>query len=133
MRTTLKIFALTVVHVFLLGESLQAAEPTVYQVFRPIDLGETEVAPPRDIFVTMGSNQGVKKGTLLDVYRRISSFDNLTQKHMGDHMIPVGRLRVIHSDEGTAIARLDNLVSIEKEPALLPQAVMIGDVVRVAK
>ncbi len=133
MRTTLKIFALTVVHFFLLGSRVQAGEPTVYPVFRPIDLGETQVAPPRDIFITIGANQGVKKGTLLDVYRRISSFDNLTQKHMGDHMIPVGRLRVIHSDEGTAIARLDNLVSIEKEPALLPQAVMIGDVVRVAK
>lgn len=109
------------------------AEFSVYQVFRAIHLGETEQLPPKDIFVNMGTTQGVRKGSVLDVYRRISSFDNLTQKHMGDHMIPVGRIKVIHSDEQTAIARLDKFVSVDQEPGLLPQAIMIGDVVRVAK
>lgn len=103
---------------------------TVYQVYRPIDLGLGEGQPPKDIFISMGSSEGIRKGSVLDVYRRISSFDNLTQKHMGDHMIPVGRIKVIHSDEKTAIARLDRFVSLEQEPALLPQAIMIGDVVR---
>ncbi len=102
---------------------------TVYQVYRPIDLGDGS-QPPKDIFVSIGVKQGVHKGSMLDVYRRISSFDNLTQKHMGDHMIPVGKIRVIHADEKTAIARADRFVSVEQEPALLPQAVMIGDVVR---
>ena len=60
-------------------------------------------------------------------------FDNLTQKHMGDHLIPVGRVKVIHTDETTAIARLTKFVSIEEEPAMLPQAVMIGDIVRPAQ
>jgi hypothetical protein len=109
------------------------AEFNVYQVYRPIDLGESNQLPPKDIFINMGSTNGLHKGSVLDVYRRISSFDNLTQKHMGDHMIPVGRIRVIHTDEQTAIARADKFVSVEQEPALLPQAIMIGDVVRVAK
>ena len=106
---------------------------TVYQVYRSIDLGEGGAPPPKDIFVSIGADQGVHKGSMLDVYRRISSFDNLTQKHMGDHMIPVGKIRVIHVDEKTAIARADRFVSVEQEPALLPQAVMIGDVVRPAQ
>lgn len=107
-----------------------AAEFNVYQVYRPIDLGETNQAPPKDIYISMGSDQGLKKGSMLDVYRRVSSFDNMSQKHMGDSMIPVGRIRVIHVDDKTAIARSDRFVSIEQEPALLPQAIMIGDVVR---
>ena len=49
---------------------------------------------------------------------------------MGDHMIPVGKIRVIHVDDKTAIARADRFVSLEQEPAILPQAIMIGDVVR---
>ena len=110
-----------------------ASEFNVYQVYRPIDLGETGQAPPKDIFVSMGADQGLKKGTLLDVYRRVSSFDNMSQKHMGDHMIPVGKIRVIHVDDKTAIARSDRFVSLEQEPALLPQAIMIGDVVRVSE
>jgi hypothetical protein len=114
----------------LFGTRALAADYTVYQVYRPIDLGDGAAQPPKDIFVSIGSSQGVRKGSMLDVYRRVSSFDNLTQKHMGDHMIPVGKVRVIHVDEKTAIARADRFVSVEQEPALLPQAVMIGDVVR---
>jgi len=110
-----------------------AEEHTVYQVYRPIDLGESEVAPPKDVFVSIGADQGVKKGTVLDVYRKVSSFDNLTQKHMGDHLIPVGRIKVLHAEEKNSIARVDRFVSIDSEPALLPQAVMIGDLVRVKK
>ena len=109
-----------------------AEEYSVYQVFRPIDLGETDHTPPKDIFINIGSSQGVKKGTVLDVYRKISSFDNLTQRLVGDHMIPVGKIKVIHTDEKTAIARVDRFVSIDLEPAMLPQAIMIGDVVRPA-
>lgn len=105
---------------------------SVYQVFRPLDLGESDRTPPKDIFINMGSNQGIKKGTVLDVYRKISSFDNLTERLVGDHLIPVGKIKVIHADEKTAIARADRFVSIDQEPALLPQAVMIGDLVRPA-
>ncbi len=108
----------------------QADDAIVYQVFRGIDLGESDRQPPKDIFVNMGANKGIKKGTVLDVYRKISSFDNLTQQLVGDHMIPVGRIKVIHSDDKSSIARLDKFVSIDQEPGLLPQAIMIGDVVR---
>jgi hypothetical protein len=111
--------------------STTTAEYTIYQVYRPIDLGESDVPPPKDVFISMGTDQGVKKGSVLDVYRKVTSFDNLTQKHMGDHLIPVGRVKVIHAEAKNAIARLDKFVSIENEPALLPQAIMIGDLVRI--
>ena len=117
---------------FFAVKTAQAEDFTVYQVFRAVDLGETDRQPPKEIFINMGSNEGVKKGTVLDVYRKISSFNNLTQRLEGDHMIPVGRIKVIHTDEKTAIARTDKFVSFEQEPALLPQAIMIGDVVRPA-
>jgi hypothetical protein len=110
----------------------KAEDFNVYQVYRGIDLGESDHAPPKDIFINVGSNSGIKKGSVLDVYRKISSFDNLTQRLVGDHMIPVGRIKVIHADDKSAIARVDKFVSIDSEPGLLPQAIMIGDVVRPA-
>jgi hypothetical protein len=109
-----------------------AADFSVYEVFRSIDLGESDRPPPKEFFVNMGSLQGLKKGSVLDVYRKIASFDNLTEKLGGEHMIPVGRIKVIHTDERTAIARIDRYVSLEQEPALLPQSIMIGDLVRLA-
>ncbi len=120
----------TVLGLGVFRSSLYASEYTVYQVYRAIHLGETEQPPPKDIFINMGTEQGLKRGSVPDVYRRISSFDNLTQKHMGDHLIPVGRVKVIHADDQTAIARVTKFVSIDEEPALLPQAVMIGDLVK---
>jgi hypothetical protein len=109
------------------------ADYSVYEVFRAVDLGESDRPPPKEIFVNMGSNQGVKKGSVLDVYRKVVSFDNLSEKVGGEHMIPVGRIKVIHTDEKTAIARVDRYVSLEQEPSLLPQTVMIGDLVRLAR
>ncbi len=114
----------------LAGNAAIAAEYSVYEVFRAIDLGESDRQPPKEIFINMGALQGLKKGSVLDVYRKISSFDNLTEKLAGEHVIPVGRIKVIHTDEKTAIARVDRYVSLEQEPALLPQSIMIGDLVR---
>lgn len=128
--SSLKFISVLFLSLNILAGSEALADSTVYQVYRSIDLGEGGTQPPKDIFVSIGADKGMKKGSMLDVYRRISSFDNLTQKHMGDHMIPVGKLRVIHVDEKTSIARADRFVSVEQEPALLPQAIMIGDVVR---
>ena len=113
--------------------SAVAEEYSVYQVYRGIDLGETDRPPPKDIFVNLGSQQGIKKGSVLDLYRKVSSVDDMTQKHVDDLMIPVGKLKVIHVQEKTAIARVDRFVSLEQEPGLVPQAVMIGDVVRPAQ
>ena len=110
-----------------------AADYSIYQVFRQVDLGTSPVVPPLQIFVNMGAEQGVKKGTILDVYRKLSSFDLLTQKHVGDHMLPIGRIKVIHTDDTTSIARIEKFVSAEQEIVLLPQAVMVGDVVRMTK
>jgi hypothetical protein len=135
-KLTVKTFSLALSLAFLTGAFLTASsaaaaeEFNVYQVYRAIDLGENDISPPKDIFINMGAENGIKKGSILDVYRKVSSFDNLTQKHMGDSMIPVGRIKVIHADDKIAIARADKFVSVEQEPALLPQAVMIGDVVR---
>lgn len=109
------------------------AEYSVYQVFRQIDLGLSPVPPPQQIFINMGAEQGVKKGTMMDVYRKLSSFDLLTQKHVGDHLLPIGRIKVIHVDDTTSIARIDKFVSADTEIILHPQAVMVGDFVRVSK
>jgi hypothetical protein len=107
-----------------------ATESVVYQVYRPIDLGYGLEPPPKDFYVGLGQKDGLKKGSSLDVYRKTASFDALTQKHAGDHMIPVARLKIIHVESGTAIARLEQYVSMAMEPVLSTQSVMVGDWVR---
>ncbi|MBC7396760.1 MAG: hypothetical protein H7333_04880 [Bdellovibrionales bacterium] len=130
-KTGIAILSITFTFIYLLAaKKARADDFNVYQVHRGIDLGESDQQPPKDIFINMGSKNGLKKGVVLDVYRKISSFDDYSQKLIGDHMIPVGRIKVIHADDKSSIARLDKYVSIEQEPAMLPQAIMIGDVVR---
>jgi hypothetical protein len=128
----LAIIAILLIEMSLAQTKVLAADSTVYQVFRGVDLGETDRPPPKDIYINMGSSQGIKRGSVLDVYRKVTSFDELTQKVAGDQMIPIGRVKIIHSDEKTSIARLDKFVSIDQEPALGVQSIMVGDVVRPA-
>ncbi|MBU6153223.1 MAG: hypothetical protein KGP28_02870 [Bdellovibrionales bacterium] len=127
-----KLLGITIGIFWGIGNCASAAEYSVYEVFRAIDLGESDRPPPKEIFINMGALQGLRKGSVLDVYRKISSFDNVTEKLAGEHVVPVGRIKVIHTDEKTAIARMDRFVSLEQEPALLPQSIMIGDLVRLA-
>ncbi len=107
-----------------------ATESVVYQVFRPIDLGYGAEPPPKDFYVGLGQKNGLKRGSILDVYRKTASFDAVTQKHAGDHMIPVARIKIIHVENATAIGRLDEYVSMSMEPVLSTQAIMVGDWVR---
>jgi hypothetical protein len=114
-----------------LGEVTQASsEYFVYSVSRAIDLGNPgEAPPPKDFYVTIGTAQGIRKGSLLEVTRRTATYDLVNEKIYKDVTVPVGRLKVIHVEKNAAIARLDKLEPIESAPAALVRAVMVGDLV----
>lgn len=114
----------------LLGPVAGAAEFVVYSVYRPLDLGISAEPPPKDFFINMGTAQGVQSGTVLTVFRRAATYDLLSEKLFREVTFPIARIKVIHSEAGTAVARLDKMISAEKAPGITPNAIMIGDLVR---
>jgi len=110
-----------------------AADFVVYSVYKSLDLGNPGETPQKDYYVNMGSQNGVREGMILDVLRKVPTYDLLTEKLYRDVVFPIAKLRVIHSESGAAIARLEKLNPVEKTPAMPTRAVMIGDLVRVAQ
>jgi hypothetical protein len=123
---------LAVAGILSLPETGEAADFVVYSVYKNIDLGNADEVPQRDFYVNMGAVQGVRKGMSLDVYRKTSTYDLMTEKLYKDLVFPIARLRVIHVESTAAVARLDSLLPADQTPAYSPRAVMVGDLVRVA-
>ncbi len=105
-------------------------ESIVYSVYRAVDLGNPGEIPQKDFFVNLGSRQGVRAGSTLQVIRRMATYDATSQKLYKDVQFPIAKLKVIHSEPNASIARLDQILPAEKIPAISPRAVMVGDLVR---
>lgn len=107
-----------------------ASEAVVYSVYRGVDLGNPGETPQKDYYVNLGVQQGVAVGSVLEVSRRLASYDLLSEKLYKDVVFPIATVKVIHAESGVAIARLDKLIAADRAPAFSPRAIMIGDIVR---
>jgi len=110
-----------------------ADEFSVYNVNRPVDLGNPGEKPKKDIFVNIGRSNGVKAGTVLIVSRKISTYDAVSQKLYKDVSFPFAKIQVLHSEDRAAIARVTELYPAERTPSISPREVMVGDLVRLAE
>jgi hypothetical protein len=80
----------------------------------------------KNYYINMGSSQGVKKDSVLDVFRIISVQNPYDNKKRVNYKVKIGELKVIHSSDDAAIAMLN---SYEKEdvPIFELNQFMIGD------
>lgn len=118
-----------------------AAETVIYSVYQGVDLGEapssdagTEPRTPRtplkDFFINAGSSQGITPGTVLEVSRKMPTYDLLGEKLYKEVAFPIARIKVVHAEQGVAIARLEKMLPSDKTPVFSPRAIMVGDLVR---
>ena len=108
-------------------------EFVIYSTYRGVDLGGEKENSPRDYYINMGSENGVRPGSVVEVWRKVPTYDLSSQKLYKDLTFPIARMKVIHVETNAAVARLDILYPPEKAPAMSPRAVMVGDQVRVGK
>lgn len=113
--------------------SVQAADPMVYGVYRPLEMGEPGEVVRKDYFVNIGTKQGVGNGSKLEVFRRQPTHDLVNNQYHSDTVFPIATLRVIHADANTAIARLESMKPLDKTPAISPLTVMAGDLVQLSR
>jgi hypothetical protein len=108
-----------------------AADYVVYSVYKELDLGNEGERPEKDFYVNMGTTQGVRPGTILKAYRRMSTYDLMSEKLYRDVSFPIAKLKVIHAESSAAIARLEKM--LPDTPAYSPRAVMVGDLVEISE
>lgn len=110
-----------------------AADYTVYSVHKALNLGNPGEVVQKDYYVNMGPTQGIHEGTVLEVERKVSTYDLLSERLYREVTFPIARLKVIHTENGASIARLDRFYSADKTPVISPRAVMVGDLVKIAQ
>ncbi len=112
---------------------LAADTAIVYSVFKGVDLGNPNEMLQKDYFINLGTNQGIRVGTVLEVARKAPSYDLTTEKLYKDLIFPFAQVKVIHAEKDASIARLEKLYPMDRTPVLVPRSVIVGDLVRVSK
>jgi hypothetical protein len=104
----------------------------VYNIFKPLMMGNPGEKDYKDYYITAGSAHGIRPGSKLKVFRKIATYDQVNRTIHQEVLLPIAEIKVIHAEERTAIARLEKLQSADEAPAVQTPAVMIGDLVRLA-
>lgn len=106
-----------------------AKDYVIYSIAQDIPMGNPNEVIKKNFYVDMGKNQGVKKGTVLDVYRVVSVLDIYESKKRFNHRIKIGEMKVIHAEDTSAIGILNKLEEGEEVPSFEVGKMMIGDIV----
>lgn len=86
----------------------------------------------RDVYVNLGTSQGVKDGSLLDVFRTMTTVDEINQRVGRNITFKIARLKVIHAEGDVAVARVEKFLSPETIPTGTYTNVVVGDQVEIA-
>ena len=87
----------------------------------------------RDVYVNMGTRQGIKNGSTLDAYRVVTTVAELNQRTGRNISFKIAKLKVIHSEPDMAVARVTQMLPPESTPIGAFTNVMVGDEVEVGK
>ena len=80
----------------------------------------------KNYYINVGNGQGVKKDSVLDVFRIISVQNPYDNKKRVNYKVKIGELKVIHSTDDAAIAMVNNYEK-ENTPIFELQQFMVGD------
>lgn len=106
-----------------------AKDYVIYSISQDIPMGYEKEVLRKNFYIDMGKNQGVAKGSVLDVYRVVSVLDPYESKKRFNHKIKIGEVKVLHAEESSSIGVLNNLEKIDETPVFEIGKLMIGDVV----
>lgn len=110
--------------------SVSAKTFLIYSVTQDLPMGVEGQILKKNFYVNMGAGQGVKKGTVLDVFRVTSMPNPYDQRKRVNHKIKIGELKVINASDEGSIAVLKGLEE-EDVPVLEVNHFMVGDQVSV--
>jgi hypothetical protein len=117
---------------FILLASLLISVPTwarsyvIFSMTQDLSMGADNEVIRKNYYINMGSGQGVKKDSLLDVFRIVSVQNPYDNKKRVNYKVKIGTLKVIHASDEAAIATVGEYEK-EDAPIFDLSQFMIGD------
>lgn len=110
----------------------QARDHLIYSIEQEIPMGYDNEELKKNYFVNIGENQGVEKGTKLDVYRIISKLNPYDNQKRINHKVKVGELKVLFSTDEASIGIMSKYMDDKDSPLFELEDFMIGDLVGIS-
>jgi hypothetical protein len=104
-----------------------ARDHLIYSVAHELPMGFENEELRKNFYMNLGSGQGVKEGTVLDVYRTVSVDNPYENQRRVNYKVKIGELKVIHVDENASIAIHEKILRDAKTPLFEIPDFMIGD------
>lgn len=124
----MKFFAKTVLINLLLlipSNKVFCKDYIIYSVTHSISMGEPNEVNIKNYFINIGKQQGLKKGSILNVYRSMTLSDPYETKNKYNYKLKVGEVKILHVEDSSAIALMEKFTG--EKLALDVQNFMIGD------
>lgn len=100
----------------------------VVAVRRELGLTNAEMAmSPQDLIINGGSTEGLSKGMVLNVVRKVAIIDPYLDNQQKELEIPFAKVKVIHTQDNLAVARIQSIDSAYEGPGVGVRGVLIGD------
>lgn len=117
---------LVLITTMLLSQAVSAKSYVIFSMAQDLSMGFENEVVRKNYYINMGTGQGVKKDSVLDVFRIISVQNPYDNKKRVNYKVKIGELKVLHSADDAAIATVNEYVK-EDVPIFELNQFMIGD------
>lgn len=121
---------LTLLFCLAISQSLYARSYVIFSMAQDLPMGVENEVVRKNYYINMGSGQGLKKDSILDVFRIVSVQNPYDNKKRVNYKVKIGELKVIHSSDEAAIAIVNEYVK-EDAPVFELSQFMVGDQVAI--
>jgi len=111
--------------------TVQARDFIIYSIGLEVPMGTEGEKLQKNYYINMGTNQGVKQGTRLDVVRTIAKQNPYDSNKRYTHQVKVGELVVLHTEEENAITHMEKFKKDNPNVLFEINDFMIGDSVQI--
>lgn len=122
---------LTLLTTLLLCQSLWAKSFVIFSMAQDLPMGVEGEVVRKNYYINMGTGQGIRKDSVVDVFRIISVQNPYDAKSRVNYKVKIGELKIIHSMDNASIAMV-NEYEKENTPIFEIPQFMIGDHVAVS-
>jgi hypothetical protein len=111
---------------FLISQPIYARSYVIFSMAQDLPMGFDNEVIRKNYYINLGSSQGVKKDTLLDVFRIISIQNPYDNKKRMNYKVKIGEMIVLHSSSDASIATVKEYEK-EDTPIFELNQFIIGD------
>lgn len=109
-----------------LSHAVSARSYVIFSMAQDLSMGFENETVRKNYYINMGAGQGVKKDSVLDVFRIISVQNPYDNKKRVNYKVKIGELKVLHASDEASIAMV-NEYEKELTPIFELEQFMIGD------